>query len=93
MNQDNIIRIGVTFIIFLFVNVIGYFLLSTPVEAILSSFEGIEVGEATDELASNIVWFKAAMQIFWAIFIALPVTWLILKIFSREPALFRERRW
>lgn len=93
INSDNIIKITVTFLVYLFVVVISYFLLSTPVELILSSFEGIEAGEATDELALYLPWFKSAMTMFWAIFVAIPVTWFIMKIFSREPAYYQYRRY
>ena len=91
--SDNIIQIAVIFLLYLFIAVIAYFLLSTPIELILSSFEGIEAGEATNELNRFLPFYKTAMTVFWALFIAAPVTWLVMKVFSREPAWYHQRRF
>ena len=44
-------------------------------------------------LVPYLPWFKTAMTIFWSIFVAIPVTWFIMKIFSREPAHYFQRRY
>lgn len=90
---DNIIHAGVTFVVYLFIMVVLYFALSTPVDAIMDALLNVPLGEATDEMAlynPNISW---ALKLVFAIGISIPVTWFIFWVFSREPDVSRIRRF
>ena len=95
LNQDNIVKITVIFLIYAFMVTICYFILSTPVDMIIDGFEGIDAGDetATGKLAQFIPLYRDVLTIFWALFVALPITWFIMKIFSREPAWYYQRRY
>lgn len=89
----NIIHAGVTFVVYLFIMVVLYFALSTPVDSIMDALLNVPLGEATDEMAlynPNISW---ALKLVFAIGISIPVTWFIFWVFSREPDVSRIRRF
>lgn len=93
IDQDNIIKIAVIFIVYLFISVVCYYLLSSPIATLFGVFNGIQAGDATGPLAREYTLIMSTMTIVWAIFLAIPITWFVMKIFSREPAWFVRRRY
>jgi len=93
IESDNIIKIAVVFLVYLFIAVTCYYLLSGPVATLFGAFDGIEAGDATGPLARQYTLTTTVMTIVWAIIVATPVTWFVMKIFSREPAWFIRRRY
>jgi len=79
-----ITRIGLAGAIFLIITLICFFLLSGPVETILTSFEGITSSMAQDELDDQFAITRIVMTMFWAIFISLPATWIIIKVLGSQ---------
>jgi len=85
--------IGATFLLYLFIMIIVFYVLSSPVAYIFDAFAGVPLGEASDEMATYLPYYRAAVQLGFAIGIATPVVWFIMKIFSREPAYYMPRRY
>ena len=81
----NIIRAGVMMITYMFMVIVAYFLLSTPVELILGSFEGGNFGAATEHLDTHIPTMRTVFQMFFALLAAVPITWFIFWVSHREP--------
>jgi len=83
---DSIALAGVSFLIFLFMAIAVYFLLSAPVETVLDSFLSGDFGDANDELAEFVPLIKTGVKIAFALAIATPMTYFIMWVFHREPA-------
>ena len=90
--REGISRIGIIFIIYLFISILTFFVLSNPIDQIFGSFEDSNFGDADNEKDSLMNSIDIVMKIFWALFIALPVTWIVSKVFSREPASYYRKR-
>lgn len=88
MEDMGITQIGLYGAIFLIITLICFFLLSSPVETILTSFEGITSSVAQDELDSQFEITRLVMTMFWAIFISLPATWIIIKVLGSQQTMF-----
>jgi len=95
IENDNIIKIGVVFLVYLFVMITAFLLFSTPVDMLIDAFDGIDAGSelATGRLAQEVAIIRDVVTIFWSLFVAVPVTWLIMKVFSREPLWRYQRRY
>lgn len=92
MTVTSISRTGIIFVIYFFIVIVSFFVLSAPVDMIWDSFDDSDFGDAEpykDDLIPNI---RIVMKIFWALFVSLPVTWVLMKVFSREPANYYRRR-
>ena len=89
---DSITKAGVIFLIYLFMVVASYFVLSAPINAIIDALAGANFGSATTEIATVLPIVRTALQIFFALFLALPMTWFIMWIMHREPSYY-QRRW
>jgi len=91
--MDSITRIGAIFLFYLFVVIISYFVMSTPVELLFDGFDDADFGEAENEITSYMPTFRTAFTIAMGFLLAIPVTWFVIKIFSREPDFYRYRRY
>ena len=91
--MDSITRIGVIFVFYLFIVIMSYFIMSPVAEALFSGFEDSDFGMAEDEKDSLMPNIRTAFTIAMAIMISIRVTWLVTKIFSREPSYSYYRRF
>ena len=84
---NSLISAAVIFVIYLFVCIITYFVLSTPIDMIFDAFAGSDFGVAAADTARDtyIPLYRQALTIFFCIFISIPVTWFIFWCFKREP--------
>ena len=89
----SLIRGGVIFIVYLFATIISFLVMYPFVDAFLTAFVGMEAGEATAELASQISIWQTVITIFFALLLAAPMTWFISYIFHRDPAYSYHRRF
>ena len=86
-NAISITRIGITAATFIFITLLAFYVLSSPVDTIIDAFDDADMGHANDEMDEFMPVFKNILTLFWAIFLALPLTWLVIKVLgSREPA-------
>lgn len=89
----NIIQAGIVFIVYLFVMILLYYILSTPIDTFFDGLLSADLGLATGDMAfhgPNIEW---ALKLVFAIGISIPVTWFIFWIFSREPFMGMVKRY
>jgi len=93
LTMDSIVRIVSIFIIYSFIVVTCFYLFSTPMELVFTGFEDADFGDAEDEKDSLMPTYRATFTLFFALFISLPVTWFVMKIFSREPSFYQVRRY
>ena len=91
MDGDSITRAGAIFIIYLFISVSAYFLLSSPIDMIFDAFENADGSHAESKLSTYIPQYRTVLQIFFAIFLALPLTWFVIWVFHREPGLYYDK--
>lgn len=89
--SDSITYNGAIFLLFLFIAITVFFVLSTPVDNILEGLLGLDGLESSDELDTFIPLIQNAVKIAFSLGIATPVVWFIVKIFSREPAYYQKR--
>ena len=88
---NNLIHASVVFIVYLFIMILIYFVFSIPIDAIMDGITGAPLGEATDEMEAfspNIRW---AIKTIFAIGVAIPSTWIVMGVLSKEPYLGRTR--
>ena len=67
--------------------------MSPVAESLFSGFEDSDFGEADDEKDDLMVTVRVAFTIAMALLISIPVTWLVVKVFSREPVYSYQRRY
>jgi len=91
--SDSITRIGATFIFFLFIVIISYFVMSGPVDVLFSGFESADFGEGESHKDTLMPIVRTCFNIAMALLVSIPVTWLVMKIFSREPSYYKYRRY
>ena len=83
----SITRIGVIGATFLFITLLGFYVLSGPIDTIMDTFDDADMGHANDEMDEFMPVFKNVLTLFWAIFLALPLTWIVIKVLgSRDTA-------
>ena len=81
----NIINAGVAMIVYLFIVITAYFLLSVPINAVFDGFDDANAGEATEHIDHIVPNIKIVFNVFFACFAAVPVTWFIFWTMKREP--------
>ena len=90
---NNIIHAGMIFILYLFIAILLYYALSYPINMIFDGFSAGSVGTASESymtwLLPNVRW---GLNVAFALFMALPVAWFVLWIFSQEPDFSMFRR-
>lgn len=90
---DNIVHAGLVFIVYLFVAILVYYLLSSPVDTLLNMFLNSSVGTSAEiAMSTNIPLIKTALNIAFALGIAFPIVWFIMWVFSKEPDFSMFRR-
>ena len=92
VESDSLIMMGVAFITYLFMAIIFTFVFHYPIDLILGVFQSATVSGATTYLNEFIPYYRTALIIAFALFVGTPVVWFIMKIFSREPALYQNKR-
>lgn len=77
----------------MFMIMVLYFVISTPLESMFGSFDDADSGDATDEMNTFLPNIRNAMNMAFAIAIVTPPVVFILWIFYREPEwTYRRRR-
>jgi len=90
---NSIAYAGLVFITYLFLMVTIFFVLSGPVDTIMTAFSDGAVGTSyATQMNSYHAGFVLAIKIAFALGIAAPITWFIMWIFSREPAVYQYKR-
>ena len=85
MKHLNIINAGVVMIVYLFIAITAYFLLSAPIGLIFDSFDDADAGDATSHLDTVIPTIRVVFNMFFAMMAAVPITWFIFWTMHREP--------
>ena len=90
---NNIIHAGLVFLLYLFVAIILYYILSYPIDAI---FNGLEAGSVGTASHSYMVWqlpgVRFGLNVAFALGLAYPIVWFVLWVFSQEPDFSMFRR-
>jgi len=81
----NIINAGVVMIVYLFIAITAYFLLSTPMTMIFDGFDDADAGDATTHLDTLMPTIRTVFSMFFALMAAVPITWFIFWSMHREP--------
>jgi hypothetical protein len=81
---------AITFIFWLFLMVVVFYVLAGPVDTIFDSF--IENPVVIQQVTMT-PYYKIAVRMAFAIGISTPVVWFFARMFSREPAYFKQRRY
>ena len=84
-NQGGLIRAGVVLAVFTFTVVIAYYALSVPIDAIYSGFEQADFANAETQKDAYMPIIRTATTLFFSILLSLPVIWIVLWCFHREP--------
>lgn len=82
---------GVIFLIFLFLMIVFFYVMSPFVDAFFGTYNTLEVGDATDEVAYYGPLFYSAIKIGLAISVAIPMTWFIFWVFHKQSTGYRRR--
>ena len=82
---------GVLFLVYLFIMVVVFMVLSPFVDSFFDTYNELEAGEATDEIAFFGPLYHTAIKIVLAGGIAIAPAWFIGWVFNREPAQYRRR--
>jgi len=91
-DSDSLILIGLYFIVYLFMMIIFTYVFHYPIDLILGTFERATVTGATTQLQTYIPYYRTALIMAFALGVGTPVAWVIMKIFSREPATYYNKR-
>jgi len=90
---DNIIHAGLVFGLYLFIAIVLYYAISKPLDIFFDAIGVASVGTASASpmsyLLPNVRW---GLNVAFALFIAFPVAWFVLWIFSKEPDFSMFRR-
>jgi hypothetical protein len=90
---NNILHAGLVFILFLFVAILLYYMLSYPLDLLFNAIDAGSVGtDAADPMAwllPNIQW---GLNVAFALSFAFPIVWIILWVFKQEPDFSMFRR-
>jgi hypothetical protein len=90
---DNILHAGLVFIVYLFIVIILYFVLSYPLDLIFDSLSAASVGTAAQNPMSwQLPGIRWGLNVAFALGFAYPVTWFAFWVFSKEPDFSMFRR-
>jgi len=90
---NNIIHAGVVFVIWLWIAIAMYFLLSPAIDAIFEGMINAPLGDTADEMTRHGPEIQQAVKIAFALGVATPSTWIIFWVFSAEPFMGIKRRY
>jgi len=82
---QSLVKAGMVFLVFLVIVLIIFFTLYPVVSTIFDAFDSADFGNAETEKDTYLPLIRTACTAFFAILIALPATWFIFWVFSREP--------
>jgi hypothetical protein len=83
---DNIIHAGVVFAAYLFIAILLYYALSKPLDIFFDAIGVASVGTASASPMSYILPdIRWGLNVAFALFLAFPIAWFVLWIFSKEP--------
>jgi len=85
VKRESIISAGAIMLVYAFIVIIAYFCISPFMDAFFTNLLAADAGEATDELASLIPDYQWFFNMFFALLAAVPITWFIAWVMSREP--------
>lgn len=88
--SDSITYNSVIFLLFLFIAIVVFSILSDPVDTILDAILGMDGLTSSSQIDTYVPYIKTAVKIAFSLTIATPVVWFIIKIFSREPAYYNR---
>jgi len=92
-NAMSITKIGITAGTFLLIVLASFYLLSAPVNSILGAFNDADFNDAEDEMNEYYPIFTNVLTLFWAIFLALPLTWIVIKVMAGRETAFDLSRY
>ena len=78
-------KAGVVMIVYLFVVIIAYFILSTPVTMLFDAFDDNDMGAATEQFDVFMPTIRTCFNMFFALMAAIAPTWFIFWVMHREP--------
>jgi len=87
--DDSITKNGVIFIAYLALMLFLFYILGGPIDTVM---DGILSDTTVSQMATYGPAFKTAARLAFAIGITTPVVWFVVKMFSREPAYFYDKR-
>lgn len=83
--MGNIIRDGVVMLVFLFIIIACWLILSGPFEDIVSEFEDVNLSASDTHVEESTGWIRSVWDIFFAAMGVVPIIWFIMRCFMREP--------
>jgi len=86
MEVHSLTKAGVVFLLYLFLVLVIYFALSTPVEMLFDAFESADFAGAETQKDTYMPVIRTACTIFFSILVSIPVAWFFFWIFHREPS-------
>ena len=81
----NILRAGVILMVYLFIIIVLYIFLSSPVDDIITNFENINLTASDSHIESNSAIGRTVFDMIFAILGLVPVVWFVFWCFHREP--------
>jgi len=90
---ENIVHAGVVFAVFLFIAILVYFTLSSPIDAIMDGLESDPPEDSQPYVTEHYPNLDWAIKAAFALGIATPATWFIMWIFAKEPFVGYKRRY
>jgi len=88
----SIIRAGGMLLISTFLILVLYFVISSPLEAIFTTFDDAQTGNADDEMDIYLPYTRDALNIAWAVALITPSVIFVIYIFFVEPVWTYRRR-
>ena len=82
---------GVIFLVYTFIMIVVFYSLSPFVDSFFGTYNSLQVGDATDEVAYYGPLFYTAVKIGLAVAVAIPMTWFIFWALHRQPSQYRGR--
>jgi len=76
---------GILLIVYLFIIIVCYIVLSSPFETIISGFEDINSTASDAQIESSGGLVRSAFDISFGLAGIIPIVWFIVWVFSREP--------
>lgn len=90
--SDSISYNGAMFLLFLFISIVVFFVLSSPVDQILDGVLGMDGLTSSDEIDLYVPAIKIAVRIAFSLSISTPLVWFAIKMFNREPAYYTNKK-
>jgi hypothetical protein len=79
------IRSGVILIVYVFIVIAMYIIISSPFEDIVTSLEGLDMDASDTEIEASGATARIVFTIVFAGFAIIPIIWFIVEVFKTEP--------